>query len=116
MGVSQELRARWADARGSRAPAARTRTWSSWPAAENLEHLRDVERMLLQRRRQSSMYTSAHRLSAEGVSVDPRIVQSIVEWATPISCCEVLRFTGLANYYRRFVEGYAEVAAPLSRC
>ena len=62
------------------------------------------------------MYTSAHRLSAEGVSVDPRIVQSIVEWATPISCCEVLRFTGLANYYRRFVEGYAEVAAPLSRC
>jgi hypothetical protein len=26
----------------------------------------------------------------------------------------VRRFTGLANYYRRFVEGYAEVAAPLT--
>jgi hypothetical protein len=55
-----------------------------------------------------------HRLSAAGVSVDPRKVQSIVEWATPTSCAEVRRFTGLANYYRRFVEGYSEVAAPLT--
>ena len=55
-----------------------------------------------------------HRLSAAGVSVDPRKVQSIVEWATPTSCAEVRRFTGLAGYYRRFVEGYAEIAAPLT--
>jgi hypothetical protein len=48
------------------------------------------------------------------VSVDQRKVQSIVEWATPTSCTEVLRFTGLANYYRRFVEGYAEIAAQLT--
>ena len=48
------------------------------------------------------------------MSVDPRKVQSIVEWATPTSCSEVRRFTGLANYYRRFVEGYAEIAAPLT--
>jgi hypothetical protein len=53
-------------------------------------------------------------LSEEGVSVDPRKVQSIVEWATPTSCCEVRRFTGLANYYRRFVQGYSEVAALLT--
>ena len=55
-----------------------------------------------------------HRLSEAGVSVDPRKVQSILDWATPTSCTEVRRFTGLANYYRRFVEGYAEVAAPLT--
>ena len=55
-----------------------------------------------------------HRLSRAGVSVDPRKVQSILEWATPTSCTEVRRFTGLANYYRRFVEGYAELAAPLT--
>ncbi len=58
-----------------------------------------------------------HRLSAEGGSVDPRKAQSIVEWAMPASCTEARRFTGLANYYRRFVfvGGYAEaVAAPLT--
>ncbi len=55
-----------------------------------------------------------HRLSKEGVSVDLRKVQSIVEWATPTSCCKVRRFTGLANYYPRFVEGYSEVAAQLT--
>ena len=49
-----------------------------------------------------------HRQSAAGVSVDPRKVQSIVEWATPTSCAEARPFAGLANYYRRFVEGYAE--------
>jgi hypothetical protein len=38
-----------------------------------------------------------HSLSQAGVSVDPRKVQSIVEWATPTSCCEVRRFTGLAK-------------------
>ncbi len=48
------------------------------------------------------------------MSVDPRKVQSIVEWATPTSCTEVQRFTGLANYYRRFVEGYVELAAQLT--
>ena len=46
--------------------------------------------------------------------MDPRKVQSIVEWATPTSCSEVRRFTGLANYYRHFVKGYSELAAPLT--
>ena len=43
-----------------------------------------------------------------------RPAQSIVKWATLTSFTEVRRFTGLANYYRRFVEGYAEVAAALT--
>ena len=55
-----------------------------------------------------------HRVSKAGVKVDPRKVQSIREWATPTSCSEVRRFIGLAGYYRRFVEGFADVAAPLT--
>ena len=91
------------------------------------QHVLDVEEVLeIFRRRQLFAKSSkcefgrqelgflGHRLSHEGVSVDPRKVQSIVEWATPTSCSEVRRFTGLANYYRRFVEGYSELAAPLT--
>ncbi len=57
-----------------------------------------------------------HRLSKDGVSVDPQAskVQSIVRWATKTSCSEARRFTGLANYYRRFVKGYAELSALLT--
>jgi hypothetical protein len=93
------------------------------------QHLLDVAEVLeIFRRRQLFFFAKSskcefgrqelgflsHRLSKKGVSVDPRKVQSIVEWATPTSCTEVLRFTGLANYYRRFVEGYSEVVAPLT--
>jgi hypothetical protein len=91
------------------------------------QHVLDVEEVL-ETLRQHSLYAKSskcefgrqelgflgHRLSADGVSVDPHKVQSIREWATPRSCTEVWRFVGLANYYRRFVEGYAEVAAPLT--
>ena len=91
------------------------------------QHLLDVAEVLeIFRRRQLYAKSSkcefgrqelgflGHRLSQAGVAVDPRKVQSIVEWATPTSCSEVRRFTGLANYYRRFVEGYSELAAPLT--
>jgi len=91
------------------------------------QHLLDVEEVLeIFRRRQLYAKSSkcefgrqelgflGHRLSKAGVSVDPRKVQSTIEWTTPTSCSEVRRFTGLANYYRRFVEGYSELAAPLT--
>ncbi len=45
------------------------------------------------------------------MSVDLRKAQSIVESATPTLCTSC---TGLANHYRRFVEDYAEFAAPLT--
>ena len=96
-------------------------------SASREQHLKDVEEVLATLRRHKLFAKSSkcefgrqelgflgHRLSAAGVSVDPRKVQSIREWATPRSCTEVRRFIGLANYYRRFVEGYAELAAPLT--
>ncbi len=90
------------------------------------QHLLDVEVVLEIFRRRKLFAKSSkcefgrqehgflgHRLLAAGVAVDLRKVQSIVELAVPTSCTEVRRVTGLANYYRRFVESYAELFALL---
>ena len=40
-------------------------------------------------------------------------VKGVLEWPTPKCVKEVQKFLGLANYYRRFIEGFATVARPL---
>ncbi len=54
-----------------------------------------------------------HRVSAAGVAVDPRKVSAVRDWPVPASNVELRRFVGVCNYYRRFVDGHADIAAPL---
>ena len=56
-----------------------------------------------------------HVVSKEEISVDPEKIKSIVMWTPPKNVPEVRNFLGLAGYYRRFVEGFSKIAAPLSQ-
>ena len=45
--------------------------------------------------------------------MDSDKIKAIQEWKVPTSVSEMLSFLGLANYYRRFVEGFSR-ATPLT--
>ena len=54
-----------------------------------------------------------HIVSADGVKVDDDKIKCIVEWPTPVNLEELRRFLGIASYYRKFIKGFAHIAAPL---
>lgn len=53
-------------------------------------------------------------ISAEGISMDPTKVRAVTEWPQPDSRLALQRFLGFANFYRRFIRNFSQVAAPLS--
>lgn len=55
-----------------------------------------------------------HRLTKDGVAVDPSKVKAVREWPAPSNKKELMQFLGLANYCRRFIQHYASITAPLT--
>ena len=53
-------------------------------------------------------------MSAEGIRVDPKKVETIQNWPQPKSVPEVRSFLGLAGFYRKFVKNFSRIALPLT--
>jgi len=56
-----------------------------------------------------------HIIGKNGIRMDPRKVQSVLEWPTPENLKDLQAFLGLANYYRRFIKSYSTIVTPLLR-
>ena len=56
-----------------------------------------------------------HLISLAGVAVDPKKIQTVLDWPIPSSTKAVRGFLGLAGYYRKFIRDFGGIAAPLTR-
>ena len=55
-----------------------------------------------------------HVGSEAGIVVDYSKVEAVQKWQRPTNVFEVRCFLGLAIYYRRFVEDFFRIAAPMT--
>jgi hypothetical protein len=92
------------------------------------DHVKHV-RQVLQKLREHKLYGKlpkcefmkdrveflGHVITRDGVQMDENKVNAVVDWPSPLmNLTDVRSFLGLAGYYRRFVEGFSRLAAPLS--
>ena len=50
-----------------------------------------------------------------GVSVDLEKVEAVMSWERLKSVFEIRSFLGLAGYYKRFIEDFSQLVAPMTR-
>ncbi len=91
---------------------------------EHVQHVRQV----LQRLLENGLFVKAEKcdfhaqsvpflgyiVSVEGMRVDPEKIKAVVEWPSPDSRKALQRFLGFANFYRRFICNFSQLAAPLT--
>jgi len=49
-------------------------------------------------------------IGLDGVRMEKKKVQGVIDWPVPKSVKDVQKFLGLANYYRQFVKDFAKIA------
>eukprot|EP00798_Chlamydomonas_sp_ICE-L_P024868 gene24868-biopygen19286 len=63
---------------------------------------------------QSETKFLGHIIGRNGVKVNPKKVATVRDRPTPRHAKHVQQFLGLTNYFRKFIQGYSSMAAPLS--
>jgi hypothetical protein len=96
--------------------------------SKSLEEHEDHLRIVLQKLREEQLYTKfskcefwleiisslRHGISKEGITVDPKKIEAVVNWERATNIYEIRSFLGLAGYYWRFVEGFSKLSSPLT--
>jgi transposase InsO family protein len=91
---------------------------------DHLQHLREVLEIL----RQQQLYCRLHKchfnrteisylghlVSQEGIRPDPEGIEKVKNWPVPQCVKHIQQFLGLANYFRKFIQGYSKMATPLT--
>ncbi|XP_072084528.1 uncharacterized protein [Arachis hypogaea] len=92
---------------------------------EHEEHLRVVLQILKEKKLYAKLSKCefwkeevkflGHKVSKEGIAVDPSKLEAVMEWERPTMMTEIRSFLGLAEYYQRFIEGFSGIALPMTK-
>ena len=94
---------------------------------KSVEEHRIHVRQVLQRLLENRLYVKAEKcefhvpsisflgyiISQGQIEMDPSKVSAVAEWPSPPTRKRLQQFLGFANFYRQFIRGYSQVAAPL---
>jgi hypothetical protein len=93
-------------------------------AEEHCKHIEIVLQLLRQHKvlikpskcvwGQTELPYLGHIVGQDGIKPDPQKVQDVVDWPRLTSVKEVQQFRGLTNFFRRYVQGYSQLTAPLT--
>ena len=51
----------------------------------------------------------------DGISVEPRKIDTTANWRRPNTVTEIRSFLGIAGAYRQFIEGFSKIALPFTK-
>jgi len=54
-----------------------------------------------------------HIITRNGIMMDQKKIQSVIDWPTPRDVHDVKSFLGMCAYYRKFISHYSEIASPM---
>ena len=52
-------------------------------------------------------------MGPEGIKMEEAKMKAVLDWPVSKSVKDIQKFLGLANYYRRFIKGFAKIVKPL---
>ena len=52
-------------------------------------------------------------LGPKGIKMEETKIKAVLDWSVPKLVKDIQKFLGLANYYKRFIEGFAKIARSL---
>ena len=53
-------------------------------------------------------------VSSKGIRMEDKQIEAVKQWPEPQSVRDIQVFLGFANFYRRFIQGFSRIAAPLT--
>lgn len=97
--------------------------------SKNREDHEKHVRLVLQKLRKAGLYAKLEKcvfhqsqveflgyiISGGDLSMDPKKIETIIDWKKPTTVRDVQCFLGFANFYRVFIKDYSKIAAPLTR-